>query len=113
MAVLMNVLFCVAWLPFAVMCFWTAFASSDSVPHYLALISPLAVKTSTLFNPFIYYFTNEKLRAAINAVLGRADEFADELEQRNVEATLRQREDSAELRDSIGSSSRHVPVEML
>lgn len=70
MTVLINVSFVAAWTPFAVLCFWTAFADADSVLYSLALISPLCVKTSTLFNPIIYYCTNEKLRKAIRTVLG-------------------------------------------
>lgn len=78
MTVLINVSFVLAWTPFAVLCFWTVFSTPESVPYGLSLISPLAVKTSTTFNPIIYYMTNAKLRAAIKCVLGLSDQSIEE-----------------------------------
>lgn len=65
MSFILIVAFVVAWSPYAVLCLWTIFAAPSTVPPFLTLIPPLFAKSSTVFNPLIYFLTNPKLRTAI------------------------------------------------
>ncbi|GIY15080.1 visual pigment-like receptor peropsin [Caerostris darwini] len=69
MSFILIIAFLVAWTPYAVLCLWTIFDSPRTVPPFLTLIPPLFTKASTVFNPFIYYLSNPKLRAGILATM--------------------------------------------
>ncbi len=64
MTVVIVVVFLVSWSPYAILCLWTVFGEPESVPLWFSLLPPLFAKTSTLFNPIIYYLTNKRLRGA-------------------------------------------------
>ncbi|GFX10931.1 visual pigment-like receptor peropsin [Trichonephila clavipes] len=69
MSLVLIIAFLVAWTPYAVLCLWTIFSHPSTVPPFLTLIPPLFAKASTVFNPFIYFMSNPKLRAGILATL--------------------------------------------
>ncbi|XP_077781475.1 opsin-5-like [Podarcis muralis] len=55
MAVLISVGFLSAWTPYAAVSFWSIFHSSESIPPIVTLLPCLFAKSSTAYNPFIYY----------------------------------------------------------
>ncbi|KAF8781582.1 visual pigment-like receptor peropsin [Argiope bruennichi] len=69
MSFVLILTFIIAWTPYAVLCLWTIFDHPNTVPPFLTLIPPLFAKASTVFNPFIYFFSNPKLRTGIVATL--------------------------------------------
>ncbi|XP_054716668.1 LOW QUALITY PROTEIN: visual pigment-like receptor peropsin [Uloborus diversus] len=69
MAFVLIIAFIVAWSPYAVLCLWTIFSEPATVPPFLTLIPPLFAKSSTVVNPFIYFFSNPRLRTGIIATL--------------------------------------------
>lgn len=54
-----------AWTPYAVVSFYAAFGSADNVPILVAAIPSLFAKTSTLYNPIIYFFTYKAFRESL------------------------------------------------
>ncbi|XP_042908074.1 visual pigment-like receptor peropsin [Parasteatoda tepidariorum] len=69
MSFVLIIAFVLAWSPYAVLCLWTIFAPPETVPPILTLIPPLFAKASTVFNPFIYFLSNPRLRKGILATL--------------------------------------------
>uniref|UniRef100_A0A8D0HLU6 G-protein coupled receptors family 1 profile domain-containing protein n=1 Tax=Sphenodon punctatus TaxID=8508 RepID=A0A8D0HLU6_SPHPU len=65
MAVLVSVGFLGAWAPYAVVSFWSIFKSSSSIPAVVALLPCLFAKSSTAYNPFIYYIFSKTFRCEI------------------------------------------------
>ena len=54
----------ITWLPYTILCMWTVIGDPSTVP-WLRLAAPIFAKTSTIVNPFIYFMTNKRLRAAL------------------------------------------------
>ncbi|GFY41587.1 visual pigment-like receptor peropsin [Trichonephila inaurata madagascariensis] len=81
MSLVLIIAFLVAWTPYAVLCLWTIFSHPSTVPPFLTLIPPLFAKASTVFNPFIYFMSNPKLRAdgQIEIFPGENDSFRNDL----------------------------------
>lgn len=73
MTVLINVTYLLSWTPIAVLFFWGAFGDESAIPSWLPIVSSLLAKSTTMYNPIIYYFTNEKLRKGIIAVIRKKD----------------------------------------
>ncbi|XP_077506245.1 visual pigment-like receptor peropsin isoform X1 [Amblyomma americanum] len=69
MVVLIVATFFAAWTPYAVLCLWAVFGNVASVPHLVAVLPPLFCKTASAINPFIYFFSNPRIRADIYALL--------------------------------------------
>ncbi|KAJ7345781.1 hypothetical protein JRQ81_001731 [Phrynocephalus forsythii] len=62
MAVLISVGFLGAWTPYAAVSFWSIFHSSESLPKIVTLLPCLFAKSSTAYNPFIYYTFSKTFR---------------------------------------------------
>ncbi|XP_060611005.2 opsin-5-like isoform X1 [Anolis sagrei] len=62
MAVLISVGFLGAWIPYATVSFWSIFHSSESIPYIVTLLPCLFAKSSTAYNPFIYYTFSKTFR---------------------------------------------------
>ena len=73
MTILINVTYLMSWTPIAVLFFWGAFCDESTIPSWLPIVSSLLAKSTTMYNPIIYYFTNEKLRKGIVAVIKKKD----------------------------------------
>ncbi|XP_023223957.1 visual pigment-like receptor peropsin isoform X3 [Centruroides sculpturatus] len=71
--------FLLAWTPYAILCMWTVFADPSTVPSFLTLLPPLFAKASTVFNPFIYFFTNPHIRIGMKATLQCCKNVPDEM----------------------------------
>ncbi|XP_044147946.1 opsin-5-like [Bufo gargarizans] len=65
MAVLVSFGFLASWSPYAIVSFWSMFRSSESIPPYIALLPCLFAKSSTAFNPFIYYMFSKTFRQKV------------------------------------------------
>nr|XP_003215417.1 PREDICTED: opsin-5 [Anolis carolinensis] len=61
-AVLISVGFLGAWTPYAIVSFWSVFHSSESIPYIVTLLPCLFAKSSTAYNPFIYYTFSKTFR---------------------------------------------------
>ncbi|XP_053879574.1 opsin-5-like [Malaclemys terrapin pileata] len=65
MAVLVSVGFLGAWTPYAAVSFWSIFNSSNSLHPVITLLPCLFAKSSTAYNPFIYYVFSKTFRREI------------------------------------------------
>ncbi|XP_009568721.1 opsin-5 isoform X1 [Cuculus canorus] len=65
MAVLISVGFLSSWTPYAAASFWSMFNSSDSLQPIVTLLPCLFAKSSTAYNPFIYYIFSRTFRREI------------------------------------------------
>ncbi|XP_040204364.1 opsin-5-like [Rana temporaria] len=65
MAILVSVGFLVSWTPYAVVSFWSMFRSSTSIPPTVSLLPCLFAKSSTAFNPIIYYTFSKTFRQKV------------------------------------------------
>lgn len=54
-----------AWTPYAVVSFYAAFVSAEDVSIVVAAIPAIFAKTSTLYNPIIYFFTYKSFRESL------------------------------------------------
>uniref|UniRef100_T1K297 G-protein coupled receptors family 1 profile domain-containing protein n=2 Tax=Tetranychus urticae TaxID=32264 RepID=T1K297_TETUR len=85
MTTVINIAFLLAWTPYALLCLYVVFGDPSDVPTWFSLLPPLMAKTSTIFNPMIYFLTNPRIREAIWITLKCADinEFDDKIEANN------------------------------
>ncbi|XP_018425859.1 PREDICTED: opsin-5-like [Nanorana parkeri] len=65
MAILVSFGFLVSWTPYAVVSFWSMFHSSTSIPPTVSLLPCLFAKSSTAFNPIIYYAFSKTFRQKV------------------------------------------------
>ncbi|KAG9465749.1 hypothetical protein GDO78_017795 [Eleutherodactylus coqui] len=65
MAVLVSLGFLVSWTPYAIVSFWSIFHSSASIPPIVSLLPCLFAKSSTAFNPIIYYMFSKIFRQKV------------------------------------------------
>ncbi|KAM3932671.1 opsin-5-like [Leptodactylus fuscus] len=65
MAVLVSFGFLVSWTPYAIVSFWSIFRSSASIPPIVSLLPCLFAKSSTAFNPIIYYTFSKTFRQKV------------------------------------------------
>ncbi|KAM9315802.1 opsin-5-like [Gastrophryne carolinensis] len=65
MAILVSLGFLVAWTPYAIVSFWSIFQSSASIPPFVSLLPCLFAKSSTAFNPIIYYTFSKTFRQKV------------------------------------------------
>ncbi|XP_030800641.1 opsin-5-like [Camarhynchus parvulus] len=65
MAVLISVGFLSSWTPYAATSFWSIFNSSDSLQPVVTLLPCLFAKSSTAYNPFIYYVFSKTFRCEV------------------------------------------------
>lgn len=65
MAVLISVGFLSSWTPYAAASFWSIFNPSDSLQPIVTLLPCLFAKSSTAYNPFIYYIFSKTFRCEL------------------------------------------------
>lgn len=65
MAVLISVAFLSSWTPYAAASFWSIFNSSESLQPVVTLLPCLFAKSSTAYNPFIYYIFSKTFRCEV------------------------------------------------
>ena len=54
-----------AWTPYAIVSFYAAFGSAEAVPILVAAIPALIAKTSTTYNPIIYFLSYKSFRESL------------------------------------------------
>ncbi|XP_022099223.1 rhodopsin-like [Acanthaster planci] len=64
MVVVMIVAFMVAWSPYAILALYSAFGNSAYVTPLVATLPAMFAKSSTAYNPVIYFLLHDKLRVA-------------------------------------------------
>lgn len=65
MAVLVSFGFLASWTPYAIVSFWSMFHSSENIPPTVSLLPCLFAKSSTAFNPIIYYMFSKTFRQKV------------------------------------------------
>ncbi|XP_053567109.1 rhodopsin-like [Bombina bombina] len=65
MALLVSFGFLVSWMPYAAVSFWSIFNSSKYIPPMVSLLPCLFAKSSTAFNPIIYYMFSKSFRQKV------------------------------------------------
>ncbi|KAI7800201.1 opsin 8, group member b [Triplophysa rosa] len=69
-AVLISVGFIASWTPYGVVSLWSIYWPGDSIPPQVSMLPCLFAKTSTVYNPFIYYIFSKTFKQEVNQ-LGR------------------------------------------
>ncbi|XP_043919481.1 opsin-5-like [Protopterus annectens] len=64
-AVLVSAGFIGCWTPYAAVSFWSMFHSSSSIPPVVTLLPCLFAKSSTAYNPLIYYKFNSTFKKEV------------------------------------------------
>ena len=63
-----SVAFLLSWSPYAAVAFWRAFGFGN-LPAVVSGVPSLLAKSSVLWDPFIYAFTNSQFREALTDLL--------------------------------------------
>ena len=71
MATVMCVCFFLAWTPYTIVSFLYLCHASHSVPHFAAVAAPFFAKSSTLYNPLVYFLAVKRFRADTKKILRR------------------------------------------
>ncbi|XP_076016247.1 opsin 8, group member b [Genypterus blacodes] len=64
-AVLISVGFMCSWTPYAAVSMWSALKGSDGIPPVVTLLPCLFAKTSTVYNPLIYYIFSQNFNREV------------------------------------------------
>ncbi|XP_055042864.2 opsin 8, group member b [Misgurnus anguillicaudatus] len=65
-AILISVGFIGCWAPYGIVSLWSIFRTSDSIPVEVTMLPCLFAKTSTVYNPFIYYIFSKTFKQEVN-----------------------------------------------
>ncbi|MEE6508231.1 hypothetical protein FKM82_019901 [Ascaphus truei] len=65
LAVLVSFGFLLSWTPYAAISLWSIFNSSENIPPIVSLLPCLFAKSSTAFNPIIYYMFSKTFRQKV------------------------------------------------
>ncbi|XP_064196803.1 opsin 8, group member b [Anguilla rostrata] len=79
-AVLVSAGFVGSWTPYSAVSLWSAFHPGDALPAVVALLPCLFAKSSTVFNPLVYYLFSNTFRTEVRSLLWacrQADALAD------------------------------------
>ncbi|XP_039605377.1 opsin 8, group member b [Polypterus senegalus] len=68
-AILVSLGFIGCWAPYAMVSFWSMFRSSDSIPPLVSLLPCLFAKSSTAYNPIIYYAFSNTFRKEVKQLM--------------------------------------------
>lgn len=69
-AVLISVGFVGSWAPYGIVSLWSIYQPGDSIPPEVSMLPCLFAKTSTVYNPLIYYIFSKTFKQEVNQ-LGR------------------------------------------
>ncbi|XP_010880466.2 opsin 8, group member b [Esox lucius] len=72
-AVLISLGFIVAWSPYAMVSLWSVFRSSELIPPEVSMLPCLFAKSSTVYNPLIYYIFSNTFKREVKQLCGRAN----------------------------------------
>ncbi|KAJ8319414.1 hypothetical protein KUTeg_004505 [Tegillarca granosa] len=57
--------FLFSWVPYAIVSFWAAFGDASMIPAIASALPAILAKSSTIWNPIIYFLTNNQFRSAL------------------------------------------------
>ncbi|XP_059369451.1 opsin 8, group member b [Carassius carassius] len=69
-AVLISIGFVGCWMPYGIISLWSIYRPGDSIPPEVSMLPCLFAKSSTVYNPFIYYILSKSFKQEVNQ-LGR------------------------------------------
>lgn len=64
-AVLISVGFICSWTPYAMVSMWSAYKDSSTIPPEVSLLPCMFAKTSTVYNPLIYYIFSQSFKREV------------------------------------------------
>ncbi|KAM8831651.1 uncharacterized protein AB9W97_003161 [Spinachia spinachia] len=70
-AVLISLGFVVCWSPYAIVSLWSIFRDSGSIPPEVSLLPCMFAKSSTVYNPLIYYIFSQSFRREVKQLWRR------------------------------------------
>ncbi|XP_029966710.1 opsin 8, group member b [Salarias fasciatus] len=65
-AVLISTGFIGCWSPYGLVSLWSVFHDSSSIPPEVSLLPCMFAKSSTVYNPMIYYFFSQSFKREVN-----------------------------------------------
>ncbi|XP_070577984.1 visual pigment-like receptor peropsin [Ptychodera flava] len=65
MTVLLVACFLICWSPYAILSLYVAFGNADKITPTVAFVPSIFAKTSTMYNPVIYFAMNKQFREAL------------------------------------------------
>ncbi|KAJ0061200.1 hypothetical protein NL108_013315 [Boleophthalmus pectinirostris] len=65
-AVLISAGFICCWTPYGLVSLWSIFRGSRSIPPEISLLPCMFAKSSTVYNPLIYYFFSRSFKSEVN-----------------------------------------------
>ncbi|NP_001303874.1 opsin 8, group member b [Danio rerio] len=65
-AVLISIGFVGCWAPYGIVSLWSIYRPGDSIPAEVSMLPCLFAKTSTVYNPFIYYIFSKTFKREVN-----------------------------------------------
>ncbi|XP_036438566.1 opsin 8, group member b [Colossoma macropomum] len=68
-AVLISVGFLGCWTPYGIVSLWSIYSSSASIPPHISMLPCLFAKTSTVYNPLIYYTFSKTFKREVKQLL--------------------------------------------
>ncbi|XP_059212643.1 opsin 8, group member b isoform X2 [Centropristis striata] len=64
-AVLISMGFIVCWTPYAIVSLWSIFREAGSIPPEVSLLPCMFAKSSTVYNPMIYYLFSKTFKSEV------------------------------------------------
>ncbi|XP_072552861.1 opsin 8, group member b [Salminus brasiliensis] len=68
-AILISFGFLGCWTPYGIVSLWSIYSSSASIPPYVSMLPCLFAKTSTVYNPLIYYTFSKTFKQQVKQLL--------------------------------------------
>lgn len=65
-AVLISIGFIGCWTPYGLVSLWSIFRDSSAIPPEVSLLPCMFAKSSTVYNPVIYYFFSQSFKREVN-----------------------------------------------
>lgn len=63
---LISIGFVGCWAPYGIVSLWSVYRPGDSIPAEVSMLPCLFAKTSTVYNPFIYYIFSKTFKREVN-----------------------------------------------
>ncbi|ESO83928.1 hypothetical protein LOTGIDRAFT_155231 [Lottia gigantea] len=70
MSVVVVVMFCFTWSPYAMVHLYCIFRTTRHIPPALSIVPALLAKSSAVYNPYIYAIVNKRFRLALKKMCG-------------------------------------------
>ncbi|XP_022621041.1 opsin-5-like [Seriola dumerili] len=74
-AVLISVGFIGCWAPYGLISLWSIFRDSETIPPEVSLLPCMFAKSSTVYNPLIYYIFSQSFKREVKQLQGMCSGF--------------------------------------